>query len=147
MQYNVRCPEMALGQGIVRASWWGRRFGRNCGQNIFSRVLHNPGEFTLDSRACHVPVRESAFLTSQVEQLMDETKTSPVRAMCMGNVPAIPHSPSGPWALMCYSRLSVLNLTALHARVCSWASLTRCLSSVNWCKCLFISAGAVHHSL
>lgn len=56
-------------------------------------------------------------------------------------------SPSGPWALVCYSHFSVLVSTTSHARVCSWASLTRCLSSVNRCKCLFISAEAVHHSL
>lgn len=58
-----------------------------------------------------------------------------------------PPSPSGPRALMRYSHLLVLNLTTLHARVCSWASLTRCLSSVNRCKYLFIPAEAVHHSL
>lgn len=56
-----------------------------------------------------------------------------------------PPSPSGPWALIWYSHFSVLVLTTSHARVCSWASLARCLSSVNRHKCLFISAEAVHH--
>lgn len=56
-----------------------------------------------------------------------------------------PPSPSGLWALIGYSHFSVLVLSTSHAWVCSWASLARCLSSVNRHKCLFISAEAVHH--
>lgn len=52
---------------------------------------HNPGEPTLETRVCNIPPQESVLLSLQVKQLVDETETSPVRAMCTGKVPAIPH--------------------------------------------------------